>query len=762
MKKKYLIIYLLLFLLIPFKAFALDIFTFSVKDTNINFQTNDLIFSNIKLVDNSRNSSMSFGITGKVLNNSDTKKEYNTKVLFYDKNNNLLAKSSVNQVAKAGQGLFNHLLNTSELNGKKINEIDYFNIEVSDETTNDITDITPSNIDDYRGRDYVIDKYDVDIIVNEDNTFDITENITAHYNVQKHGIIRNIPLKNNIKRLDGTTSSNKVKISDVSVDANYKTSKTFDQYSIKIGDANVYLKGENHYTIKYKYDIGKDPSKEYDELYFNIIGTEWDTVIGNVSFTITMPKEFDATKLGFSKGTSGSTNNDGIKYSIDENVITGNYNGVLGVGEGLTVRLELPEGYFIRTQSIFEYLKLEILIPIIALIISFMIWFLRCRNSLIIAPVEFYPPDDYNSLEIAFMYNGEANDKNVVSLLIYLANKGYLKIEESKKDGIFNYFTDYKIIKIKDYDGDNDLERKFMEGLFRRKKYEKNENGEFEYTTLNSLRYSFYRTIESILKTINHKDNIQKILEKRKLEKVMIAILIIIAFFAMILVPIYNIEGIEGVMSMSILVVYIPFFAVGVFAKMPLPLRLFWLGFTIFHCSMFLSVTPFYSTLFNSKESILLFIIGIICLVIMVIIYNNIKKRTEFGAKMYGRIKGFREFLITAEKEKLEEMVEKNPSYFYDILPYTYVLNISKKWIKKFETITIREPSWYNSQTAFNYIEFSHFINSTMSSATRSMTVSPSSSGGGSSGGFSGGSSSGSSGGGSSGGGSGGGGGSSW
>ena len=55
------------------------------------------------------------------------------------------------------------------------------------------------------------------------------------------------------------------------------------------------------------------------------------------------------------------------------------------------------------------------------------------------------------------------------------------------------------------------------------------------------------------------------------------------------------------------------------------------------------------------------------------------KKRTEYGIKILGRIKGFKNFLETAEKEKLEEMVEKNPTYFYDILPYTYVLGISNK-----------------------------------------------------------------------------------
>ena len=106
----------------------------------------------------------------------------------------------------------------------------------------------------------------------------------------------------------------------------------------------------------------------------------------------------------------------------------------------------------------------------------------------------------------------------------------------------------------------------------------------------------------------------------------------------------------------------------------------------------------------------------------------------------------------TAEKDKLEAMVLENPTYFYDILPFTYVLGVSDKWIKKFESISMQAPDWYYGPTAFDVIRFNNFIDNTMTVAARTMTSSPSSSSSG--GGFSGG--------GFSGGGSGGGGGGSW
>ena len=143
------------------------------------------------------------------------------------------------------------------------------------------------------------------------------------------------------------------------------------------------------------------------------------------------------------------------------------------------------------------------------------------------------------------------------------------------------------------------------------------------------------------------------------------------------------------------------------------------------------------------------YIFGIICIIGISICAVHLPKRTSYGNEMLGKLKGFKNFLETAEKEKLEAMVMEDPTYFYNILPYTYVFGISDKWIKKFETIALQAPTWYEGTDNFNMTSFSNFMDSTMSSATSAMSSSPSDS-------------SGSSGGGSSGGGSGGGGGSSW
>lgn len=157
-------------------------------------------------------------------------------------------------------------------------------------------------------------------------------------------------------------------------------------------------------------------------------------------------------------------------------------------------------------------------------------------------------------------------------------------------------------------------------------------------------------------------------------------------------------------------------------------------------------------------------IVGILCITMLTIFAGVMPRRTPYGNEMLGRIRGFKRFLETAEKDQLEKLVEENPEYFYNILPYTYALGISNKWIEQFETIAMKEPDWYDNNSPFDMHDFNHFMNNTMSSVKDAMSSTPSSSGGSSGGSSSSGSSSGggSSGGGSSGGGSGGGGGGSW
>lgn len=620
--------------------------------------------------------------------------------------------------------------------------------------------------------DYVIDKYDVNIKVNENNSFDITETITAYFNKPKHGIYRTIPLSNTIKRLDGTSTNNRAQVRNLSINNDYTKSIENNNLKIQIGSADSTHTGEQTYIIKYTYKLGKDPIKDYDELYYNIIGNEWDTIIGNVTFTITMPKDFDQSKLGFSSGIKNSTDNSKIKYTVNEKKISGSYIGILNVGEGITIRCELPEGYFIAPK-IGPLNYILYLLPIIFLVISLLIWYRFGRDDQVIETVEFYPPEGLNSLEVGFLYKGKANDQDVISLLIYLANKGYIKIAETEENQLFTTNKGFKITKLKDYDGTNENERLFLEGLFvqdRNLKSYISENSDLlksctvNEVTSTDLYDNFYITMKKILANMNSKENKNKIFEKQALSKKIFIILMIIITFCLITIPPVYLYGIPETLVFSLLFPGIGFtvlfkfvfgepqtiYVNGRATHSSIGTKLFglvWgLGFGGVPWSFL--VLP---ALKQEAFYLVSYIVGIICVVGMILCIKYLPKRTQYGNEMLGKLRGFRSFLEKAEKSKLEAMVLQNPTYFYDILPYTYVLGVSDKWIKKFETIALRAPEWYDSGRPMDMQSFGTFMNSTMTSANRVMSSSSSSS-----------SSSTSSGGGMSGGGSGGGGGGSW
>ena len=602
---------------------------------------------------------------------------------------------------------------------------------------------SPSKLSQFRAYPYVIDAYDVHVKVNENNTLDITETITAYFQEARHGITRRIPLSNTVERLDGTTEKNRVQISNVTVNNDYTTKIENGNYVIQIGNANKTLTGPVTYKIKYSYNLGKDKTEDYDELYFNIIGTDWDTVIGNITFTIEMPKEFDETKIGFSSGTYGKVENQAVTYQVENNTITGSYNEILEEKEGLTIRTELEEGYFVGAKlNLSGSIYFMYIIPLSCLLIAFLLWLKFGRDKKVVETVEFYPPENYNSLEIAYLYKGKAEKKDIVSLMIYLANKGYIKISETEETALFSKTTGFKITKLKEYDGNDASERLFLTGLFKRKDEVRKED----------LENSFYLTMNEISQNMNTKENKEKIFEKNGFTKPILIVFMILTLITTIAVPSLEIgDTANFITTLFVFGFYAMFFLVGIMV----PNLSFTIMWTIIMLASFIPIVislPFWSILQMEPTILIGFIIGMLSFIGIIVLYKIMPKRTDYGIEILGKIKGFKNFLETAEKEKLEAMVSQNPTYFYDILPYTYVLGISDKWIKKFESIATEPPTWYDSSSTFDMIVFTSFMNKTMTSAGSAMSSSPSSSGG----------SGGSSGGGSSGGGSGGGGGSSW
>lgn len=597
--------------------------------------------------------------------------------------------------------------------------------------------------------DYELTGYDVDIVVNENNTFDITEKIDAFFYSEKHGIFRTIPLYNKITRQDETSSKNRAKITNIEVSDPYTTSREDENLKIKIGDPDYVLTGKKSYTIKYNYNIGEDRLENADEFYFDIIGTKWDTTISNIAFTIHMPKEFDKDKIGFSTGSTGSTGSDYVYYKVKGNTISGEYLGTLDPYHGINVRITLPEGYFvgagIEVEPIVYFLYV---LPVIFALIAVILWYKYGKDDRTFVKPEYYPPEGFNSLEVGFLYKGTADSKDVISLLIYLANKGYLKIEEAEEKTLFSKKKSFKVTKVKDYDGGNAEEKRFMRGLFLSGKT----------VTASDLYDKFYKTTSKIISDVNAKANKEKIFEKR-VGKIALVVAMIVASFCIITIPPFAEYGDYEELIFGLLFPGIGFSVLfaGIISAIKGGKDVWFVGIFLVIWGVMFGGIPFAMIVIPQIALdityIYGYIFGVVAIIVMMLCAFYMPKRTPYGVEILAKIQGFKDFLTSVEKDRLEQMVEENPTYFYDVLPYTYVLGISDKWMKKFEDINLKAPDWYNGSDSFSMGYFHGFMTSTMSAATSNMSSSSSVSHSSGSGGG---------GGGSVGGGSGGGGGGSW
>ena len=610
---------------------------------------------------------------------------------------------------------------------------------------------------------YTINNYDIIIKVKENNVLDITENINVNFNESRHGIYRTIPLFNTITRLDGTTSKNKVQITNIKVNEPYTKSIQNGKLNLQIGDPDRTITGPKTYSIHYDYNLGKDTSKDYDELYFNLIGNEWDTNINKVNFTINLPKEFDSDNLGFSTGKFGSTSSNDVYYQVNGNTISGYTLKTLEQGEGLTIRLELEEGYFKNAKLQVDWKESLIYIfPILFPILCYNLWKKYGKDDKVVKTIEFNPPDSMNSLDVGFYYKGIATDKDVISLLLYFANKGYLKINKTQVPKLFGTRESFTITKLKEYDGNDWCEKTFLEGLFRKRRKDQSpyligiQTIPSNKVTEEDLKDNFYITIRHILNDKKSKENQDKIFDSKSVRKKGSIMAAIVITLLMIIIPpfltTYDFIGtffplFIAALAISIYTYYTAKALEEKTKKLP-SILLMTLVIIIVLCISFFA----FPNVLLAFDSITLtgYLIGLICIIIMTIFYRIIPKRTPYGIEILGKIKGFKEFIETAEKDKLETLVQDNPTYYYDILPYAYVLGVSNTWMKKFESMSYQPPNWYEGSTDFHISDFDHF----MFSATRTMTSASSS--------FMSSGSSGGSGGGSAGGGSGGGGGGSW
>lgn len=344
----------------------------------------------------------------------------------------------------------------------------------------------------------------------------------------------------------------------------------------------------------------------------------------------------------------------------------------------------------------FKYWSIaEVALPILFVLVSLLLWYKYGNDDPIADIVCSYPPEGYNSTEIAYLYKAKVQSEDIISLLVYLANKGYIKIINSNN-----------IIKVKEYNDHNDAEKLFMQGLF------VNNKKSVLIENLNEKSLSFLDFIEE---SFNTKENKEKIIEKSSSAQISTIIMMISASYLIINLKMIIFSGILIFILFTIITGILAFilfyFTKWILEKSSVIIKVI----SLFLGLLFSSIPLYMFIVFiatNNYINYAAYISGFLSIIVMGVLIKYIPRRTFYGSEVLGKIQGFKTFIENADIPALKYLIEQDPSYFYNVLSYTYTLDISDKFIEKFSTISLPPPIWYETDTSFNANTIKDFMES--------------------------------------------------
>lgn len=556
-----------------------------------------------------------------------------------------------------------------------------------------------------RGQDFSIREFRADIEVRADSSLRVTETIETVFHRPRHGLYRDIPFRYTDEL--GETSVMPLKVASVTNPAGtpwkYTVTRRGGFLRIRIGDPDAYVEGPQTYVIAYTVENGVLFFPDHDELYWNVTGNDWEAEIASASAAVTVAGEgrpaalrtrcFTGPRGSREESCSASLSSDGAFFVAGKR---------LGFGEGMTIVLGWEKG-IVRPASAWKRglfgLNLPenwaLLTPLLSLGVMLSLWHRRGRDPdpgdpLVVA---YAPPEEEGRLllpaEVGALVDERLDPADITASVVDLAVKGYVTIEEKKTPGFLFDRTDYLLRREKEPDPAlPSFERLLMERLFGARGPE---------VRVSDLKLQFYRNLEDLKKAAF--DGLHRM-----------------RFFAADPLSVKSAYTRAGI-ALLIAAVFLG-----------------WLGEKL-----------------TGEVSVRTVIALGLSSLIVVLFARVMPVKTMKGVKVLGRIKGFEEFLLRAEKDRLERMADAN--LFEKYLPYAIALGVSDRWAKAFEGIYQEAPRWYvggDGATAFRPASFHRSLDSALSTLSGAMHAAPRSSG------------SGFSGGGSSGGGGGGGGGGSW
>jgi uncharacterized membrane protein YgcG len=568
----------------------------------------------------------------------------------------------------------------------------------------------------------------------------------------KHGIYRDFPtLYRSSLGLKRSVAFDVISVRRDGRDEVWRSEARGNGVRVSIGSADVMLTpGPHVYTLTYRTNHQLVQRADFDELYWNMTGTQWAFPIERATARVRLPTGARVKEINGYTGAAGAKGKAWRTVSESGWNVVAETTQPLAPGEGFTLSVTWQKGIVDANANPAGVEEIVRDNPRIALglggmgvvfVYYVMAWILIGRDPRrgVIIPL-YHPPKGFNAPAVRYLAGmGTFDNKSFAAAVLELAVAGAATIRCKVKD---------KFVLERREKGAEALPlpyRAFFRDLL----------GMRQSLELDSSQHAvFQKARATLLKTVQAETEKRFFVRNSGWWLGGLVLSLVPAGVALL-------DSNEGAGALFMLL-WLSIWSLGVMGLLITAMSAWKSGKILTALPMTLFALPFIGGWFFGAWQLCRmtspWIVGVflIAFVLNAIFHQLLKAPTLEGRRVMDQIEGFRRYLSIGERDRLnlENPPERTPELYEAFLPFALALDVEQKWSEQFVDVlanTEYRPEWYHggNDTFFAPMAFASTIGGAFASAIASSSSAP-------------GSSSGSGGGGSSGGGGGGGGGGGW
>ena len=161
---------------------------------------------------------------------------------------------------------------------------------------------------------FTIESFDTELVVESNSDMVVDERIVVNFSAPRRGIFRTIPIRYSDPK--GYSYSLDLRLLSATDDAGqpHPTQVTHQgrNVNIRLDDPDRTVEGRVTYVIRYRVRDALSRFGEFDEIYWNATGNEWDATIARATAAVRLPAEVVPERLSASgyTGLFGATTGD--------------------------------------------------------------------------------------------------------------------------------------------------------------------------------------------------------------------------------------------------------------------------------------------------------------------------------------------------------------------------------------------------------------------------------------------------------------------